>query len=279
MNSNFIPSTAVIRDIHQENKTIATFRLELTDKTIPFSFQPGQFCMLSVPHYGEAAISISSSPNILPHFDLSIRNAGTLTNAIHTMQPGDLVGIRGPFGTPFPIKSFSDSDLLFIAGGIGLAPLKSVIDYCLFQNTVEDDGVNSIRLLYGSRVPTEIAFNTTIRDWQEQGLTCELTVDEGDSNWQGNVGLVTDLLQKNLITEKTKALLCGPSLMIRFVISLLSEMGIASDNIYTTLERHMKCGTGICGHCHLDGKLVCKDGPVFSLSQLKSMDIMELGKN
>jgi len=279
MNSNFIPSTAIIREIRQENKMIATFRLELTDKTVPFSFQPGQFCMLSVPHYGEAAISISSSPSMLPHFDLSIRNAGTLTGAIHTMQSGDLVGIRGPFGTPFPIKTFSDSDLLFIAGGIGLAPLKSVIDYCLFQNTLEDDGVNSISLLYGSRTPPEVAFGKAIRDWQEQGLTCKLTVDKGDSDWQGHVGLVTDLLQKTLITEKTKALLCGPPLMIRFVISILCKMGIGSDNIYTTLERHMKCGIGICGHCHLDGKLVCKDGPVFSLRQLQSMDVMEFGKS
>jgi anaerobic sulfite reductase subunit B len=278
MNSSFIPSTAIIHEIRVENRTIATFRLELTDKTIPFSFQPGQFCMLSVPHCGEAAISISSSPSMLPHFDLSIRNAGKLTGAIHTMQAGDLVGIRGPFGTPFPIKSFANSDLLFIAGGIGLAPLKSVIDYCLFQNTLEDDGVQSICLLYGSKTPSEVAFSAAIRDWQDQGLTCELTVDAGDHDWEGHIGLVTDLLQQDLITEKTKVLLCGPPMMIRFVISLLCEMGISSDSIYTTLERHMKCGIGICGHCHLDGKLVCKDGPVFSLHQLQSMNVMELGE-
>ena len=152
---------------------------------------------------------------------------------------------------------------------------KSVIDYCLFKNTLKDNGVNTISLLYGSRTPSEIAFGAAIKDWQEQGLTCNLTVDEGDSSWQGHVGLVTELLQKNLITEKTKALVCGPPLMIRFIIKLLSEMGISSDHIYTTLERHMKCGIGICGHCHLDGKLVCKDGPVFSLSQLQDMDVME----
>ncbi len=277
MNTNFIPATAVIREIIRENDTISTFRLELINKRVPFSFRSGQFCMLSVPHCGEAAISISSAPNALPLFDLSIRNAGELTNAMHQMKAGEQVGIRGPFGTPFPMADFANSDMLFVAGGIGLAPLKSVIDHCLFQSGLEADAVANITLLYGSRSPSEVAFTTAISSWKEQGIDCRLTVDAGDDSWHANVGLVTELLQKELITKNTKSLICGPPVMIRFVIARLTEMGCASHDIFTTLERHMKCGMGTCGHCHLDGKLVCVDGPVFSLEQLQTMDVMELG--
>lgn len=277
MNTNFIPANAVIREIIRENETISTFRLELTNKRVPFSFRSGQFCMLSVPHCGEAAISISSAPNALPLFDLSIRRTGELTDAIHQMKTGEQVGIRGPFGTPFPIAEFANSDLLFIAGGIGLAPLKSVIDHCLFQSGLEDDAVTNITLLYGSRSPSEVAFTTAIDSWKQQGIDCRLTVDEGDNTWQENVGLVTELLEDGLITKSTKSLICGPPIMIRFVIAQLTSMSCANDSIFTTLERHMKCGMGTCGHCHLDGKLVCIDGPVFSLKQLQKMDVMELG--
>jgi NAD(P)H-flavin reductase len=278
MKTSFIPAKAVIREIIQENEQIATFRIEPADKTTPFVFHPGQFVMLSVPHCGEAAISISSSPNALPLIDLSIRRAGTLTSAIHEMKPGDQVGIRGPFGTVFPVDDFSNRDLLFVAGGIGLAPLKSVIDHCLFQSSLEDDAVQSITLLYGSRSPTDISFQKVISKWQEQGVDCRLTVDAAESSWQGNVGLVTDLLEGCRITSNTRALVCGPPVMIHFVIAGLSSMGCTDEAIFTTLERHMKCGMGICGHCHLDGKLVCTDGPVFTLSQLKAMDIMEFSR-
>jgi len=278
MKNNFIPSRAKICEIIHENNQISTFRLQLTNKTIPFSFLPGQFLMLSVPHCGEAAISISSSPTALPLIDLSIRRAGKLTSAIHEMKKDDQVGIRGPFGKPFPLEKLANRDLLFVAGGIGLAPLKSVIDYCLFQSSHENDAVQSITLLYGSRTPTDIAFQNIISSWQEQGVDCRLTVDEADSDWQGNVGLVTDLLPHCTITDNTTSLVCGPPVMIRFVIAMLSEMGCADEAIFTTLERHMKCGMGTCGHCHLDGKMICMDGPVFNLTQLKKMDVMELAR-
>jgi anaerobic sulfite reductase subunit B len=278
MNTSFIPAQAIIREIIQENKQISTFRIELASKTTPFTFRPGQFVMLSVPHCGEAAISISSSPDTLPLIDLSIRKAGTLTAAIHKMNPGDQVGIRGPFGTPFPIDDFANRDLLFVAGGIGLAPLKSVIDHCLFQSSLEDDAVQSITLLYGSRSPADISFQKVLSEWQDQGIDCRLTVDEADSSWKGNVGLVIDLLESCRITPNTRALVCGPPVMIHFVIARLSAMGCADETIFTTLERHMKCGMGICGHCHLDGKLACMDGPVFSLSQLRTLDVMELSR-
>ena len=272
MTENFIPERAVIREIIIENEQIRTFRLELLNKTHPFTFLPGQFLMLSVPHCGEAAISISSSPTALPLIDLSIRKAGELTTAIHAMKAGAQVGIRGPFGKPFPVASFSGRNLLVIAGGIGLAPLKGVIDYSLFQQELEEDSVQDMTLLYGSRTPSDIAFQEVITKWQAQGVDCRLTVDRAEEEWQGAVGLVTDLLEACPITEKTTALVCGPPIMIRFAIAHLSAMGCADEAIITTLERHMKCGMGICGHCHLDGRLVCVDGPVFSLAQLKGME-------
>ena len=277
MKESFIPRQAVIRKVIRENEQIRTFRLELLDKTSPFTFNPGQFLMLSVPHCGEAAISISSSPTALPLIDLSIRRAGKLTSAVHAMQAGEQVGIRGPFGNPFPIHDFIGRSLLIVAGGIGLAPLKGVIDYCLFQQELDQEPVQDMTLLYGSRTPADIAFAEVIENWRQRGVGCRLTVDEADSSWQGPVGLVTDLLDNCTLTENTTALICGPPIMIRFVISRLSAMGCADEHIITTLERHMKCGMGICGHCHLDGKMVCVDGPVFTLAQLKTMDVMELG--
>lgn len=276
MKESFIPRPAVIREVIDENDQIRTFRLELKDKTSPFTFSPGQFLMLSVPHCGEAAISISSSPMALPLFDLSIRRAGTLTTAVHTMQVGEQVGIRGPFGNPFPVHDFTDRSLLIVAGGIGLAPLKGVIEYSLFQQELDQDTVQDMTLLYGSRTPADIAFSKVITSWQQRGVDCRLTVDAADNSWQGPVGLVTDLLANCSVTDNTAALICGPPIMIRFVMARLSAMGCADADIITTLERHMKCGMGICGHCHLDDKMVCVDGPVFTLAQLKTLDVMEL---
>ncbi len=163
-----------------------------------------------------------------------------------------------------------------MAGGIGLAPLKSVIDHCLFQSGVEEDAVLSISLLYGNRNPSNIAFKRAIGKWQEQGVDVQLTVDKKDTQWKGNIGLVTDLLDTTSTDNETTALVCGPPLMIRFVIDKLKSLGCEDTNIFTTLERHMKCGMGLCGHCHLDSKLVCIDGPVFSVSELTKIDVMEL---
>ncbi len=275
MREIFIPSRAVIREIVQENSQIKTFRLELLDKTQSFSFRPGQFLMLSIPHCGEAAISISSAPTALPLIDLSIRKAGVLTSAIHEMTSGDEVGLRGPFGTAFPVGNFPGHDLLFVAGGIGLAPLKSVLDYCLFQQEVEDETVQQVTLLYGSRTVADIAFQDAIEKWKRQGVDCRLTIDVDAPDWSGPVGLVTELLSPENLTPQTISLICGPPIMIRFVIAKLIELGQSEAAILTTLERHMKCGMGLCGHCHLDGKLVCVDGPVFTYAELKSMNITE----
>jgi len=276
-NHLYLPKAARIVEVIVENSQIKTFVLALADpeENQAFTYAPGQFLMLSVPHCGEAPISIASSPAEPGTIHLAIRRAGKLTEAMHQLEPGAMVGIRGPYGRPFPMPQLAGRQLLFVAGGIGLAPLRSVIKTCLLAPENRPAGIT---LLYGSRSPADLAFSRDLEAWQEQAnFTCHLTVDQGGPEWNGPVGLVTGLFDRlTLEPAQSTALICGPSLMIRAVLGELSRMGLPPEQIITTLERHMKCGVGICRHCHLDSKLVCKDGPVFTLAELQKLSVMEL---
>ncbi len=276
----YTPKSAVIKEIISENHLVKTFRLSMVDsqgQTIPFRFEAGQFVMLSVPHRGEAPISISSIPANPSFFDLTIRKAGLLTSAIQEMAVGDHLGVRGPFGHGFPLDDLLGKDLLLVAGGIGLAPLKGVMESCLSWKKVKKLTDISLTLCYGSRTPEDICFRATIEKWQQDGVSCRLTVDEADPSWQGEEGLVTGLLADQSSSGDGYALVCGPPVMIRATIARLQAFGWSDEHILTTLERHMKCGVGVCGHCHLDNTMVCTDGPVFTLSQLQEMKVAELG--
>ena len=268
----FLPHEAVIKDIIEENSTIKTYIVEFTDREFNsgFTYMPGQFVMLSVPDQGEAPISISSPPTRPGAIHLSVRKAGRLTSALHDMTAGQYIGIRGPYGRPFPMQELQGRDLLFVAGGIGLAPLRSVISFCL--DSQGDYG--AITLLYGSRTPLDIAFQADIDSWQaSSSVDLRLSVDVAEPGWDGHVGLVTTLLDDIHINgENTSALLCGPPVMIDVVTEKLEVMGLSPENIITTMERNMKCGVGLCGHCHMEGVLVCKDGPVFSAAELKQIE-------
>ncbi len=275
----YIPKPAVIKEIINENNLVKTFRLTLStdgDKPQPFRFEAGQFVMLSVPHCGEAPISISSNPANPTSFDLTIRKAGQLTSAIQDMVVGEEVGIRGPFGHPFPVDDLLGKRLLLVAGGIGLAPLKGALESCLSWKKVKKLDQLNLTLCYGSRSPEDICFQADTKKWHAAGVQCQLTVDKGDQNWQGEIGLVTNLLAQQSYTGDGYALVCGPPIMIRATIAKLQDLDWPSERILTTLERHMKCGVGVCGHCHLDDKMVCSDGPVFSLAQLMDMRVVEL---
>lgn len=265
------PHPARVIRVTQENCQIKTFTLAFTDasRNEAFSYQPGQFMMVSMADCGEAPISIASSPSRPGALDLSVRQAGVLTRAMHTLHPGDVLGLRGPYGKPFPLAALRGRDLVFVAGGIGLAPLRSLITFCLDNRA--DYG--AITLLYGSRSPQDIAFMADISAWQDKhSVPCLLTVDTSEPGWQGHVGVVTTLLGTiRPDPSRSTAIVCGPSLMIRFVLAELSRMGFSDDFIITTLERHMKCGIGVCRHCHMERTLVCADGPVFTLSQLRAM--------
>lgn len=286
----YLPFPARITEIVVENEQIKTLVLEPSraEGSGPFDYQPGQFAMLSVPHCGEAPISFASSPSE-PAIRLSVRRAGVLTNALHEMEVGDEVGLRGPYGRPFPLDELAGKNLLFVAGGIGLAPLRSVIESCL----ADPDKFGAITLLYGCRTPADLAFKEELARWPKHPqMRCLVTVDQAAPGWDGPVGLVPDLLPPAGTEEGDKyavpgtllasvasddvALLCGPPPMIRAVLSRLSALGLADEQIYTTLERHMKCGVGLCRHCHLDHHLVCVDGPVYSLAQLRKLNVMEL---
>lgn len=269
--NSYLPHPARITRVVEENSQIKTFALAFTDPDLngAFSYLPGQFVMVSAPHHGEAPISIASTPTRPGVIELSVRRAGALTTAMHAMAPGDLLALRGPYGRPFPLASCQGRDLLFVAGGIGLAPLRSLINFCLDHRPE----YGKITLLYGSRSPADIAFSADLTAWQDQqAVECLLSVDTAGPGWQGHVGLVTTLLDLvSLEPARTSAIVCGPSIMIRFVLAALSRMGLADSEIITTLERHMKCGIGVCRHCHMDRTLVCAEGPVFSLAQLRGL--------
>ena len=273
----YLPRQAKVEQIIVENSQISTFVLVFSDSQYneAFRYQPGQFMMVSMPHCGEAPISISSPPTWPGTIHLSVRRAGKLTNAMHGLRVGDSIGLRGPFGRPFPMKQLKERDLLFVAGGIGLAPLRAVINGCLDQR----DQFGTITVLYGSRTPSDIAFQDDLGLWQKQGVDCRLTVDTAETGWDGTVGLVTSLMDDIAPDPgQSTALICGPPLMFRAVLKQLATMGFTDHQVLTTMERHMKCGVGICRHCHMDGKLACVDGPVFSLAELRKLKIMELAE-
>ncbi|MEW6220537.1 MAG: FAD/NAD(P)-binding protein [Thermodesulfobacteriota bacterium] len=265
------PRPARIDRVIRESSQIKTFVVRFAEPAVQeaFTYRPGQFLMVSVPGCGEAPISIASSPTRPEEIHLAIRRAGQLTAALHLLGPGAAIGLRGPYGRPFPVEDLAGRPLLFVAGGIGLAPLRSVILYTLDQGKAY--GPRTI--LYGSRLPSDIAFRQDLAAWQEDAATtCLVTVDQAEAGWDGPVGVVTTLFDRiSIDPEATVALVCGPPLMIRFVLAELARRGLPAERIYTTLERHMKCGVGVCRHCHLDGRLVCADGPVFSLAELADL--------
>lgn len=267
----YLPRQARVDEIIRENDQVLTFVCSFEDVLCnkDFSYVPGQFMMVSMPHLGEAPISFSSSPSEGTGFRLTVRRAGRLTSAMHELRVGDQIGVRGPCGTPFPVQDLEGSNLLFVGGGIGMAPLRSVVQYALANREKYGD----ITVLYGARTPADICFKQEIERWRQQGVTCLLTVDHGDQEWQGHVGLVTGLLdQVQVVPGRDQALVCGPGVMMRFVLQKLVDQGLDPCSIWTTLERHMKCGVGICGHCYFEDRLVCWDGPVFSMDQLPGLE-------
>jgi NAD(P)H-flavin reductase len=268
----YMPRQAVVNNIIEENSQVKTLELVMADEidNANFTYQPGQFLMLSLPHCGEAPFTFSSSPTARGRFTLSIRRAGLLTGAAHELRPGDKVGVRGPYGRPFPLADFAGRDLLFVAGGIGMAPLRSVLAYCLANRRQ----YGAITVLYGCREPGEFCYRQELEQWQETAdIRLLLTVDRRTPEWRGRVGLVTALLDEiEIDPQRLKAVVCGPGVMIRFVITRLRELGMGDQDIITTLERQMKCGIGLCGHCFIEEKLVCTDGPVFGAEELPGLE-------
>jgi NAD(P)H-flavin reductase len=233
------------------------------------SYFPGQFMELSVFGVGECPISITSTPTRPESLEFAVREVGTVSRGLHNLDVGDYIGLRGPFGNGFPIETMKGKDIFFIAGGIGLAPLRSVINYMLDKR--EEFG--TIDIVYGARTPELLCFSGEFETWQKAPKTnLHLTVDAEAPGWEGNVGLVPALVKELALSPGNRiAIACGPPIMIKFTLVNLSEMGYPDENIITTLELKMKCGVGKCGRCNIGSKYVCMDGPVFRLSELKEL--------
>jgi len=228
---------------------------------------PGQFAEVSVFGIGEAPISSSSSPTQDGSFQMVVRKAGNVTRAMHSLKPGDKVGIRGPFGTHFPVDGeMKGKDIVFICGGLGLVPVRSAINYVLHHRGDYGD----VTILFGTKSPAEWLFVDEVKERVTNGnVTYMETVDRGDEQWIGNVGVITTLMTDMAVDpRKTVAIICGPPVMYKFAIVSLYKMGMVDKNIYVSLERNMKCGVGKCGHCQMDGLYVCQDGPVFKYADL-----------
>jgi sulfhydrogenase subunit gamma (sulfur reductase) len=272
MNENiYLPRMATIQSMRPETIDVTTFSVTIdgSDGTGKFEYNSGQFAEVSVLGVGEAPISITSSPTRPEAIEFSIRRVGELTNALHDLEPMDKIGIRGPFGNFFPLEEMEGRNLLIIGGGIGLAPLRSVI-LNVFDNRAK---YGKIDIIYGARSPQDLVFTSEYMEWQAVDNTkLHLTVDRGDEEWKGNVGLVPTFLREiHPSSENTTSITCGPPIMIKFVIEALNELGFSGEHIITTLERRMKCGVGKCGRCNIGSKYVCLDGPVFTLKQLEEM--------
>jgi sulfite reductase subunit B len=263
------PIISTILDVETLTSTEKRFEIALPENQ-PLNHKPGQFVEVSIFGFGEAPISICSSPTELPNFELTVRRTGKLTDRMHALESGSQIGIRGPYGNGFDVSAFNGKDMLFICGGIGLAPLKSLIDYTIARRT--DFG--RIIILYGTKSPSEILFKKDIRIWENMDdLEYQMTVDRADKNWKGHVGVITTLIPPlKLDVENTIATVVGPPVMYKYVIMALKGKRIPDENIYMSLERRMKCGVGKCGHCQINEKYVCQDGPVFHYPRVKKLE-------
>lgn len=232
-----------------------------------FNFNPGQFVQLSLFGIGEAPLSISSSPSNRETIGLCVRRVGDVTTALHKLKTGSCLGIRGPLGNGFPVEKMKNRDILFIAGGLGLAPLRSLITYVLEKR----DDFARITILYGAKNPGEILFADELEFWkQRKDIEVHMTVDKPDHSWSGKSGVITRLIPHlDLKPSDTYAVVVGPPVMYKYVLLELQMKKIPEDNIIMSLERRMKCGVGKCGHCQINGIYVCLDGPEFSYRTLK----------
>ena len=271
MENIYLPHLAKIVDIVQETSDIKTFKLQFKDKSIEdsFDYKPGQFIELSVLGEGEAPFCISNSPTRKASIECSIKKMGKVTQGAHELDVGDLVGIRGPYGNGFPLEELKGKNLVFVAGGIGLAPLRSLINYCLDKR----DDYKTITIVNGARTSKDLVYEEEYKKWQRvEDTHLHLTVDCAEENWTCMVGVVPKILADIKPTCKNSvAIVCGPPIMIKFTMPVLLKLGFCAESMITTLEMKMKCGLGKCGRCNVGNLYVCKDGPVFNFKQLEEL--------
>jgi NAD(P)H-flavin reductase len=261
----YLPALARVVQTFKEANGIKTLRIELDG----FSFIPGQFVQASVFGIGEAPFAISSSPLETEHIEITLRRVGNVTNALFRLRKGDVVGIRGPYGNPYPVKEFLRRDAVLIAGGTGITPLRSLLLLILARTSKQ------ACLLYGAKTPLDLIYKREIHDWEGRGLRLLLTVDRPTPWWRWHVGVVPKLLDLIELPPNPIFAICGPPIMMKFTIKALLEKGVRERRIYFSLERKFQCGLGVCGQCAINGLRVCEDGPVFRYDRVK--DLPELG--
>lgn len=265
-NDPMIPQLYRIKHKYQENDDTFTLNLEPANGA-KVRFAAGQFNMLYVFGVGEIPISISGDPSILRTLTHTTRSVGTVTKAMSQLKEGDVIGVRGPFGRSWPITQAAGQDVVIVAGGIGLAPLRPAI-YKLFA---QREQFGKIVLLYGARTQEEILYRQELEQWRARFDTdVYVTVDRATGDWRGNVGVVTTLIPRApFYPPETIAMVCGPEVMMRFTVQALQKRGVPAEQIFLSMERNMKCAIGFCGHCQFGPKFICKDGPVFSYDQVQ----------
>ena len=258
-----IPTPFTVIDRRRETADTWTLELEPDADRGALRFDPGQCTMLSAGGAGEVPISISGDPDRPQRLMHTVRSVGLATAAICATEPGGVLGVRGPFGRPWPVEQLEGGDVVIAAGGIGLPPLRPAVLRLLARR----ERYGRLVLLYGGRSPDQLLFQDELRQWSERGLDVLVTVDSAGPEWLGHVGVVTTLVRRaELDPSATSALCCGPEVMMRFLVAKLDAEGIAPDRIFASMERNMQCGIGQCGHCQLGPTLVCRDGPVYQWS-------------
>lgn len=264
-----VPSPVRVRRVRRETYDTFTLELESANGASGFSFTPGQLNMLYVFGVGEVPISISGDPTKPQTLVHTVRSVGTVTETICKLKPGDVLGVRGPFGSHWPVEEAAGSDVVIVAGGIGLAPLRPALYYLLANR----EKYGRIVLLYGARTRQDLLYTSELEKWRGKfDLEVGVTVDTATAGWLGNVGVVTTLIPRaQFDPAQAVAMVCGPEVMIRFTMRELEGRGISPDNIFISLERNMKCAIGFCGHCQFGPSFVCKDGPVFRYDQVQAL--------
>lgn len=269
----YLPDLMTIEDIVEETRDIKTFKLAFQDEARRdgFDFEVGQFALYSAFGLGESTFCIASSPTQKGVIECTFRNVGRVTGALSDLSIGDTMGFRGPYGNSFPVDEWKGKNLVFVAGGIALPPVRSVIDYCLDRR--EDFG--DVTVVYGARSVGDLVYKDKLKHWDERpDVKVIQTVDPGGETpeWKGEVGFVPTILEKSAVkADNTIAVLCGPPIMIKFCLESFDKLGFTSDMVYTTLENKMKCGVGKCGRCNVGDVYICKEGPVYTATDVKGM--------
>ncbi len=266
MKNLYFPIQGELEDVVEETPTIKTFVIR---PAAPIAFRAGQFMQLTVPGLGEAPFTPSSSPSLTEKMEISILKTGTVTDVLHEMKAGETVGLRGPFGKGYPLDSFKDKEILVVGGGVGLAPLRSLL-FALFENI---DKFKRVSIKYGARMPEELLYRDSYDEWSKKPKTdLAVTIDVPAPGWSGKVGLVTTLLDGvDVDRSNSYVVSCGPSIMLKFVTAKLLEIGFQPEQIYLSMNRKMSCGVGKCGRCEVGPYYLCKDGPDMNYAKVQDV--------